>query len=89
MVSKASDDFPEPESPVITVRVPRGISTSIFLRLCTLAPITLRVAPDSAGALIELSVIILGEESRSYSAGAAGVLRPVEYPTMFMSPESL
>src|SRR5690606_34790487 len=38
MVSNASDDFPEPDSPVKTVRVLRGISRSMFLRLCCLAP---------------------------------------------------
>jgi RNA polymerase primary sigma factor len=35
MVSKASELLPEPESPVITVRESRGISTSMFLRLWT------------------------------------------------------
>ena len=40
MVSKASDDFPEPESPVITVSEFLGMVTSMFFRLCTLAPIT-------------------------------------------------
>lgn len=40
MVSKASDDLPEPLSPVTTVRVLRGISTSMFLRLCCRAPRT-------------------------------------------------
>jgi len=39
-VSNASEDFPDPLSPVITVRVLRGISTFIFLRLCCLAPRT-------------------------------------------------
>src|ERR1700684_3715966 len=38
MVSNASEDLPEPDSPVITVRVSRGISTSTFLRLCSRAP---------------------------------------------------
>src|ERR1700761_773105 len=38
MVSNASDDLPDPESPVITVSVSRGISTSTFLRLCSRAP---------------------------------------------------
>src|SRR5215469_14083461 len=38
MVSKASEDFPEPDRPVSTVRVSRGISTSTFLRLCSRAP---------------------------------------------------
>src|SRR5450432_1206871 len=39
MVSNASDDFPEPESPVITTSLSRGISTSMFLRLCSRAPL--------------------------------------------------
>src|SRR3954463_16299691 len=40
MVSKASDDLPEPESPVITTRESRGSSTSTSLRLCSRAPVT-------------------------------------------------
>src|ERR1700691_1827240 len=40
MVSNASDDFPDPLSPVTTVRVLRGISTLMFLRLCCRAPRT-------------------------------------------------
>src|SRR5215469_17648461 len=40
MVSKASEDFPEPLNPVITVNVLRGISTSIFFKLCWRAPWT-------------------------------------------------
>ena len=40
MVSKASEDLPEPDRPVITVSVSRGISTSISLRLCSRAPRT-------------------------------------------------
>src|ERR1700730_7009214 len=38
MVSKASDDFPEPDSPVKTTSRSRGISRSTFLRLCSRAP---------------------------------------------------
>ena len=41
IVSNANDDLPLPLSPVITVRLLRGISASIFLRLCTRAPYTL------------------------------------------------
>src|SRR5271170_2421558 len=40
MVSNASEDFPEPLKPVITVKVLRGISTSIFFKLCCRAPCT-------------------------------------------------
>src|ERR1044071_1796205 len=40
MVSKASDDLPEPLSTVITVSVLRGISTEMFFKLCWRAPRT-------------------------------------------------
>src|SRR5262249_55894215 len=40
MVSKAREDFPEPETPVTTVMALCGTSKSIFLRLCTRAPRT-------------------------------------------------
>src|SRR5688572_10179709 len=40
MVSNASEDFPEPDRPVITTRRSRGRSTSMFLRLWTRAPRT-------------------------------------------------
>src|ERR1700735_2673274 len=38
MVSNASDDFPEPDRPVNTTSLSRGISRSTFLRLCSRAP---------------------------------------------------
>src|SRR6185369_10843746 len=41
MVSKAREDLPEPERPVITVNRSRGMSTLMFLRLCWRAPLTL------------------------------------------------
>ena len=37
-MSKANDDFPEPERPVITTSLFRGIATSMFFKLCCLAP---------------------------------------------------
>src|SRR5712691_10551485 len=39
MVSKASDDFPEPDSPVKTTSLSRGIVRSMSLRLCSRAPL--------------------------------------------------
>jgi hypothetical protein len=42
MVSKAKEDLPEPERPVITTSLSRGMSKSIFLRLCSRAPRILR-----------------------------------------------
>ncbi|CPU65695.1 Uncharacterised protein [Mycobacteroides abscessus] len=38
MVSKASDDLPEPESPVKTMSLSRGRSRSTLRRLCSRAP---------------------------------------------------
>src|SRR3954470_8777537 len=38
MVSKAREDLPEPDSPVNTTSLSRGISRSTFLRLCSRAP---------------------------------------------------
>jgi N-acyl-D-amino-acid deacylase len=40
MVSKARLDLPEPDRPVMTVRLSRGMSTSMPLRLCSRAPRT-------------------------------------------------
>ena len=39
MMSKARVDFPEPDTPTKQVSLLRGISTLIFLRLCSLAPV--------------------------------------------------
>ncbi len=38
MVSKASEDLPEPDRPVNTTSWSRGMATSMFLRLCSRAP---------------------------------------------------
>src|SRR5215469_3452232 len=40
MVSKARLDLPEPDSPVITTSFSRGMSSEMFLRLCSRAPRT-------------------------------------------------
>ncbi len=40
IVSKARDDFPEPEMPVKTIRESLGMVRSTFLRLCSRAPRT-------------------------------------------------
>src|ERR671939_1128178 len=39
MVSNASEDLPEPLRPVSTISCSRGISTSTFFRLFSLAPL--------------------------------------------------
>src|SRR5437660_11124528 len=51
MVSKASEDLPEPDSPVNTISASRGISRSTFFRLCSRAPrtwIVLWLSPTGA-----------------------------------------
>src|SRR5437667_9121372 len=48
MVSKAKLDLPEPERPVTTMRLSRGISSAMFLRLCTRAPCTAIVVRAAA-----------------------------------------
>src|SRR5213078_4361605 len=49
MVSKARLDLPEPERPVTTISLSRGISTDMFLRLCTRAPCTAMVVRCETG----------------------------------------
>src|SRR5687767_5134205 len=49
MVSKARLDLPDPERPVTTISRSRGISTEMFLRLCTRAPWTAMVVRAVAG----------------------------------------
>ncbi len=39
-MSATSEDLPEPDTPVTSVRVPRGISTSMPRRLCSAAPMS-------------------------------------------------
>ena len=41
IVSNASDDLPEPESPVNTTILLRGIETVTFFKLCVRAPLTI------------------------------------------------
>src|SRR6185369_738522 len=49
MVSNASEDLPEPDRPVNTASLSRGISTSMFFRLCSRAPrIVIARVPDAA-----------------------------------------
>jgi len=45
---KTSDnkvDFPEPETPVMQVKMPSGISTLIFFKLCSLTPFNFKNVP--------------------------------------------
>ena len=53
MVSKASDDLPEPLTPVMTTSAPAGSVRSMFLRLCVRAPLMTSVAVSVAVAGID------------------------------------
>src|SRR3989442_1436341 len=74
MVSKASEDLPDPESPVMTVRAFRGISTVMFLRLCSRAP---RTTNDSLDIDSEPTRVLA---SRSTLPNL--LLKPSPFPTL-------
>src|SRR3989304_5019649 len=61
MVSKASEDFPDPEMPGGTTNLSRGISTVTFFRLCSRAPRT----------MIRSSGILSSAPPARHPAGAA------------------
>src|SRR5438105_11701195 len=52
MVSKASEDFPEPESPVMQTSAFRGSLTVTSFRLCSRAPWTISSSAAMAGQCI-------------------------------------
>src|SRR5713226_6789971 len=70
MVSKASDDLPEPDRPVNTTSLSRGISRSTFLRLCSRAP-RIVIARMAEPALLWRFALI----TSSISANSRGVVR--------------
>src|SRR5215471_21497358 len=73
MVSKASEDLPEPDSPVMTTRLLRGISTSMFSRLCSRAPRTMILSCMSGNGLLTAADIIAAvRKSDSEMAGSGG-----------------
>src|SRR5262249_44008136 len=55
--SKARLDLPEPESPVTTMSLSRGISTDMFFRLCTRAPCT-AIVVRAAGLAVAGAVLV-------------------------------
>src|SRR5690606_42032207 len=70
-VSNASDDFPDPLTPVTTTSLSRGISTSTFCRLFSRAPrisIVVRIDASAPGA----------EEIRGLFDALSAALRELE-----------
>src|SRR3990172_12235308 len=66
MVSKAREDLPEPDSPVITTSLSRGISRSMFLRLCWRQPFKTIFS-------INYPITRFGAEIKLYPFGGGGV----------------
>src|SRR6185295_14505218 len=78
MVSKASEDLPEPDRPVNTASLSRGISTSMFLRLCSRAPrmVIARDAEPALGWRFALSTSSISAFSRRAGARHVGRALP-------------
>src|SRR5882672_11166461 len=83
MVSKASDDLPDPDRPVRTINRLRGSTRSMCLRLCSAAPLmtmestdmpVLGAFPADDALLVELA--ILGHVLPAVNAGERAALRP-------------
>src|SRR5688572_19574494 len=53
MVSKASEEFPDPLTPVKTISCPAGSVRSTFFRLCVRAPRMTRADECCSGGMIE------------------------------------
>ena len=51
MVSNARELLPEPETPVITTNLFLGMITSMFFRLCSLAPFMMILLFESSGSI--------------------------------------
>src|SRR5271163_4105453 len=76
-VSKASEDLPDPDSPVTTVSEFRGISRSMFFRLCCRAPRTtifLRLIGSRA-----VRQVYAGRQKNSRAVQLSSVARPSQW----------
>src|SRR5438046_10508498 len=76
MVSKASDDLPEPLGPVTTVNFPSGRSTSTPLRLFWRAPRTSTQPHSDSAAIRSFSVTFEPTGDNSRLARASQILAP-------------
>src|ERR1700677_4231662 len=82
MASNARLDLPEPDSPVTTTSLSRGISTDMFLRLCTRAPCTamvVRAVALAAGLpVLELIRDFSGKDERQLLHRHIALLRKLD-----------
>src|ERR1700726_3757397 len=83
MVSKASEDLPDPESPVKTMSASRGSSRFTSFRLCSLAPRMTRWLAADAACLGGIGPIV-----PQLRAGLRGEIAEREFPDghVFLSP---
>src|ERR1700730_4639881 len=83
MVSKASEDLPDPESPVKTMSASRGSSRFTSFRLCSLAPRMTRWLAADAACLGGMGPIV-----PQLRAGLRGGIAEREFPDVhvFLSP---
>src|SRR3989344_1006301 len=51
-MSFTSDDLPLPETPVTQINLPKGKATSMFFKLCSLAPLTVKYLVFGIGYLV-------------------------------------
>src|SRR5690349_2436879 len=65
MVSNARDDLPDPDKPVNTTSLSRGISRSTFLRLCSRAP-RIVIARKLDPAAVDLRLALITSSMRSF-----------------------
>src|SRR5215813_7700572 len=78
MVSNARLDLPEPDNPVTTIKLSRGISSEMFLRLCTRAPCTAIVVRAAALRCFPF-------DSAVRRARACDEVRPAVFPCRFIA----
>src|SRR3954449_5656503 len=64
IVSNASDDLPDPESPVNTIRESRGRSSETSLRLCSRAPRMMSWSATDSPRFEQVFVILRGPARR-------------------------
>ena len=66
MLSKARDVLPLPETPVMTVVLFIGISTSIFFKLCVFSPLNIRL-----DGLLGFTLVLMGIFELIYQSESA------------------
>src|SRR5687767_3652092 len=76
MVSKASDDLPDPLTPVKTISCPAGSVRSTFFRLCVRAPRMTSADELTSGGMMKMKVyrrdLVRASNLQYYSNGSTG-----------------